>query len=177
MKLKQFLPALAAGSALLSGGVMAASDGTLGVDTGAGATSTGSSVITLTVPDLIKISNLDNIGMSFDGTDYVGSDDVCVYRNVTGEYSVTATSANGGAGTFLLDDGGTSTVEYSVDWAGTALTESSASGVLADADQTSVSCGGTPNIAVTVTATETDVAAATATGAHTDTLSLMVTAE
>lgn len=160
---------------------MAASDGSLA--TGAGATSTGTSVVTLTVPDLVRISNLNDITMAYTaGSGATGSDAVCVYKNVDGAYGVTAQSSNdpsgaGTSGTFTLSDGGTSTVAYSVDWGGSALTEDTISSGFTNADTTSVSCGGTPNITVTVSATDAQVGAATATGAHTDTLSLMVTAE
>lgn len=182
MTIKQTLSALAASVALVSTGAMAASDGNLA--TGAGATSTGTSVVTLTVPDLIKISNLNDITMTYNGTDaYTGTDDVCVYRNVTGAYGVTAQSANdpngdGTTGQFVLaDGGGTSTIEYSVDWGATTLTEDTLESGFTNADTTQVECGGTGNITVNVNATDAQVGAATATGAHTDTLSLMVTAE
>lgn len=180
MKLKQLLPALAAGSALVSGGAMAATDGSLA--TGVGATSTGTSVISLTVPDLIRISNLNDIAMAYTaGSGATGTDDVCVYRNGAGGYGVTAQSSNdaagvGTTGAFTLANGA-STVTYAVDWAGNALTEDTLLSGLTTAETTSTTCGGTPNITVTVTATDAQVGAATATGAHTDTLSLIVTAE
>lgn len=181
MKIKQALSALAASVALVSGtGAMAATDGTLA--TGAGSTSTGTSVVSLNVPDLIKISNLNDITMTQSGTDFVGSDDVCVYRNITGAYGVTAQSGNdpngaGTAGNFVLADGGGSTVQYSVNWGGTTLTEDTLESGFTNADTTQVDCGGTPNVTVTVTSTQNQVGAATATGTHTDTLSLIVTAE
>lgn len=182
MKLKHLATAIAASSLLASTGALAASDGTMG--TGAGSTSTGTSVITLTVPDLVKISNMNDITMTHNGVDaFDGTDDVCVYRNITGDYAVQAQSANdpngaGTGGTYTLSDGGTSEVAYSVDWAGTALDEDVKSAVFAGgADTTQTDCGGVPNVTVTVSATEAEVGAATATGAHTDTLSLIVSAE
>ena len=175
MEFKKTLLGLAAGFAIASTGAMAASQGSLA--TGANASSTGSSVVTLNVPNLIRISNVDDITMGYTaGSGATGTDDVCVFRNGGGNYSVQASSANG-SGSFQLTDGNGSTVPYAVDWAGTTLNEGTASATLTTSETTSPSCGGTPNITLTLTATDADVASATATGAHTDTLSLMVTAE
>lgn len=178
MQIKNTLSALAASVALASAGsALAASDGNL--QTGGSATSTGTSTVTLTVPQLIKISNMNDITLTKSGSSYTGSDDVCVYRNTSGQYSIQAQSqndpqGNGNAGKFVLSDGSSSTVEYSVNWGGSTLQEETSKS-FSNADTTQVNCGGSGNITVTLTATETQVGAATATGTHTDTLSLMVT--
>ena len=186
MQLKNALTALAAGVALATTGLaMAASDGSLGNDAGGGtAASTGSTVISLDVPKLIKISDMQDISMSQSGTNYVGSDQVCVYRNVTGNYRVTAQSGNDGtsgagngtSGNFFLNDGSGSEVNYSVTWNGASLTEDTPKTGLTSSETTNPNCT-SPNVTLEVTATESQVGAATSTGSHTDTLSLIVAAE
>lgn len=182
MTLKQLLPALAAGTALISGGAMAG-DGSLGV--GAGATSTGSTQVQLVVPDLIQISNIGEARMDLNHSTangrYEVTDGVCVYRNgSTGNYSVTATSANGGAGTFAMLGAGTGdTLAYSVSWNNTALTESANNnngGAFFTGNTTQVKCGGATNSTLLLTATEADVGAA-AQDTYDDVLSVTVTAE
>lgn len=179
MKLKQFLPALAAGSALISGGAMAANDGTLGVGY-SNVTSTGDLEVSVDVPDLILISDLADLSLTQSGgagSPYDASDNVCVFRNVSGDYTITASSTNG-SGSFVMEDGGgTSTIPYSVSWGGTALTEGTASAVLSNANTTQPNCNsGTGVISLDVSATEADVHGATVLGTHTDTLTLMVEA-
>lgn len=178
MQFKNALSALAAGVALAtSGTALAASDG--GLQTGTGTASTGTAQVKLNVPVLVRISNMNDITLDDDGTTYTGTDDVCVFRNVNGNYGVVAQSANdpaGTAGSFAMTDGSGSTVNYSVTWGGTGLTEDTSKS-FSNADTRSPSCSGTPNITVKVTSTYEQVGSATATGTHTDTLSLMVTAE
>lgn len=161
------LAAIAAAS--LSGGALAATvDGSLGV---AGASSTGTVDINLTVPDLVRVSNLNAITMADSGTDYAGSDAVCVYRNGTGNYSITADSASG-TGVFQVANGA-SNIDYTVDWGGSALAEATALNTTG-ANTTSQSCSGGTNLTVTVNATYEEVSGATTIGAHTDVLTLTV---
>ena len=64
---------------IASGTLMAATDGTLG------ATSTGTLDISVDVEDLVRISGLSDILLTFDATgtgDVVGSSTACVYRNI-----------------------------------------------------------------------------------------------
>ena len=173
---KKLIAAMAAGGLLFSGHALAAEDGDL--DVGVDASSTGSLEVLLQIPDMIRISNLNDVELLYNETteDFEGSDELCVFRNITGEYGVTATSANGN-GEFLLADAGTSTVPYSVTWAGTAVTEGDLLTGQNDADTTQPDCGGAPNITVDLVATGEDVASADSTDDHTDTLTLMVEAE
>ena len=173
---KKLIAALAAGGLAFSGSTMAATDGDMAV--GAGATSTGTLEVLLQIPDMIRISQLNDVELVHDAAtdDFTGSDDLCVFRNIDGTYGVTASSANG-TGDFLLSDGGTSTVPYTVNWQGGALDEGTLNSGHADADTTQPDCGGAPNITVELTATGDDVAAAETTNDHTDTLTLMVEAE
>ena len=156
---------------LSSGAALAATvDGDLGIN---GVSSTGTVDITLTVPDLVRVSNLNAITMTDNGTSFSGSDPVCVYRNFTGNYTVTADGTQV-PGTFTLQDGtNASSVLYTVDWGGNALTATTAV-ALGGADQTSQSCGGGTNLTLTVDATYEAVSAATIAGAHTDVLNLTV---
>jgi len=180
MKIKFFVPAIFSTTLLASGLAMAASDGSMG--TGASASSTGSAVITLNVPDLIKISDLND--MTIDQTNsFTASDNVCVYRNLAGGYGVVAQSSNdasgaGTAGDFTLSDGGTSAVNYSVTWGGTPLTEDTALTTLTSSNTTEANCQTSgPNVALGVSATENQVGEATSATPHTDTLTVVITAE
>ena len=175
MTIKFFVPAIFSSALLASGLAMAASDGSMG--TGASASSTGTAVITLNVPDLIKISAI-NQGNSFSATD-----NVCVFRNLAGGYGVVAQSSNdangaGTSGAFTLSDGGTSEVNYSVTWDGTTLTEDTAETGLTSSNTTEANCQTSgPNVALGVSATENQVGAATTATDHTDTLTVIITAE
>lgn len=179
MQLKNKLSALAASVALVSAGpALAATDGNLG--TGTGATSTGTSLVTLTIPDLVKISNVNDLTLAYNtGTaQYEASDGVCVYRNGTGNYSITASSGNG-TGSFVLNDGGGNTVPYTVSWKGTTLTEGTNDdngGTFYAGNTTSTTCAGGTNATVKAAVSETDAASAPQ-ATYDDTLSLLVTAE
>jgi hypothetical protein len=180
MKIKFFVPAIFSTTLLASGLAMAASDGSMG--TGAGASSTGTAIITLNVPDLIKISDMNDMTIN-QGNGFTASDDVCVFRNLAGGYGIVAQSSNdaGGAGTagdFTLSDGGTSEVNYSVTWDGTPLTEDTAVTGLTSSNTTEANCQTSgPNVALGVSATENQVGEATSATDHTDTLTVIITAE
>lgn len=125
----------------------AATDGTLG------ATSTGSLVVTITVPPLLRVTGLADraLGTWNGSSDMNSNDDVCIYSNVTsGSYKVTATGTGTG-GAFTLANGG-SALPYKVFWndvtgttgeveltAGTALTGQTGY------NNTSQTCGGGSN--------------------------------
>lgn len=173
---KRLLAAMAAGGLVLSGPLMAAEDGELAV--GAGAESQGSLEVMLQIPDMIRVSGFENVDLEFDDNteNFTGSNDLCVFRNITGEYAVTASSTNGD-GAFELSDGDASTVPYSVEWAGQGLDEDTALTGLDDADTSSPNCNGGTNVVMDLLATGDDVAAADTTDDHTDTLTVMVQAE
>lgn len=180
MRIKTFVPAICASTLLASSLAMAASDGTLG--TGAGASSTGSAIITLNVPDMIKLTDMNDL--TIDQTNgFAATDPVCVFRNLAGGYGVVAQSSNdangaGTAGAFTLNDGGTSNVNYSVTWGGSALTEDTAVTGLTSTNTTEANCQiSGPNVVMGVSATENQVAEATTSTPHTDTLTVIITAE
>ena len=171
MKMSKLVLAGSMVGMLSSGAALAATvDGNLGIN---GATSNGTVDITLTVPDLVRISNLNAITMTDNGTSYSGTDDVCVYRNFTGDYTITADGTQV-PGTFTLQDGtNASSILYTVDWGGAGLTATTAS-AQTGASTTSQSCGGGTNLTLTVDATYEEVSGASIAGAHTDVLNLVV---
>jgi hypothetical protein len=87
------------GGLSMSGAVVAATaDGTVG------ATSTGTLDVSVAVPEVALIQNLNAISLSYtSGSDAVGSDTFCIW-STTGGYNVTITSLNG-AGSFIAANG------------------------------------------------------------------------
>ena len=92
---------------LTTGAVFAATQGSVG------GISTGDITVSVTVTDEVRITGLDDLGGTFTGVDIVDSDQLCVYRNNTGNYNITATGTAGGA--FLIANGGTS-IPFTVGW-------------------------------------------------------------
>lgn len=92
--------------ALLATDAVAATDGTVG------ATSTGTSTISVTIPKLIRIRSMSDFTTgSYSGTgDIDQDDDVNVSVNYTGTYQVTGTGS-GAASAFTITDG-SSTIAY-----------------------------------------------------------------
>ena len=86
--LKKIALSTAIASSLFAGQAFAASQGTIG------ATSTGESVVSLTINDQVQISGVDDIALgAFDGTnDLTGSTAFCVYRSGAGSYEMTLTA-------------------------------------------------------------------------------------
>ncbi len=80
---------------------VAATDGSLG------ATSSGSTDVSLTIQDRVQISGMTNVALgSYTGTgDLTGSTDYCAYRNGGGNYTVKLTSSTG---SFAVANGGDS---------------------------------------------------------------------
>ena len=123
----------------------AASDGSLG------ASSTGTSDISVTTTEMAQITNMANISAgSYSGALGVDlNDDVCIYTNDAGatSYKVTATGnylANGGAGNlfFVKSTTTSSTIAYTVSWnnttgaGNTALTANTQSAAITGATNT-----------------------------------------
>lgn len=179
MKIK----ALVAGVAMMAvgGAAVAANQGPIGTAIPpANASSQGDLTINLSIPNIVRITGLTDIDLgTYAGVDVSGSDALCVYRNVTGNYSITAESTNTDAGgTFKLKGAGADYIPYSVAWThggGTvALTENAQSNAPTGASTTSTTCGGGTNHSVAVTVLATDADAATAVGAYSDVLVLTV---
>lgn len=162
---------------LISGSVMAATQGSLGTD------STGTLDITVDINDLVQVSNLTDLVLgTFNGggADLSDSDTFCVYRNGAGTFDITMTG-DGGSSAFTLTDG-TNTVPYAVDFTNipaastTAMTTNVALGGQANANTSSTTCGGTDNVSVTVTVASGDLASAPA-GTYGGTLTMVVAPE
>lgn len=98
----------------------AASDGTVGT------TSTGSSDLSITIPELIQISNVADLALNpYTGTgNFSQSDAVCVYSNMTpgasADYHVTVTGGNPpgtqGAGFFVGNATTDDSIPFQVYW-------------------------------------------------------------
>ncbi len=148
----------------------AAGDGTLG------STSTGTTDITLIIPNLIQVSDLNDMDLgTWDGSSVAGdSDTVCVYSNTGGNY--TATFSGSGAGAAFTINNGLATILYAVtydDGAGADPITSGTGLTCANANQASYTCGGTNNgtIAVSILATNMALMAA---NTYSGTLTMLV---
>lgn len=175
MRNKILVLAMAAAGVAFSGASVAATQGTVG------ATSSGSVVITATIPKLIRITDLADITVDVaaattnaDGyaADATGSSDACVRQNsTTATYGIKATSLNG---SFVLKSG-TLTVPYTLSWGVTDLTYNTA---LTTQTPDSTSLGSctpvTDKLGVKITAANLNTAEGSTT-AYTDTVTLLVT--
>ena len=104
-----------------------------------GSTSSGNSVVSLNIPELVGISGLSDISLSTSNmsTPATGNTTACIYTNSqnSGQYNITATSASdtSSTGTFYASNGSTK-LEYTAKWndgttdttltSGTTLTKS-----------------------------------------------------
>ena len=167
---------------IATSGLMAATDGTLGV------TSTGTLEIEVEVEDVVMISGLSDILISFDNTgtgDLTGSSTACIYRNGAGTYSVEATG-DGTANAFTINNGtATPTViAYTVAWddavAGTATSPVTVGTTLTNqsgANTTETDCNtGGANAFVEITVPRASLAAAPS-GTYNGTLTLEIAPE
>lgn len=174
MKLRTLAAALAASS--LAATSAFATDGTYGT------TSTGTTVITANIGNLVSITNIDDpITLAPNaGGDLVYTDDICLFRNGTDNQNlnVTFSSTNtDGSGAFRVTDG-TNLVAYTVDVAAGALagavnsdTATAANGSTDNLPGCSGSAGN--NASYTLTIPLASIQAAPA-GTYTDTLTIMI---
>jgi hypothetical protein len=156
---------------------LAATDGTLG------ASSTGTTAVTISIADLIQISGLSDITITPTTltSDASGNTTACIYTNgtnVPGGYQVTATSTNGTAGSsFDTADGGGNKLAYSAVWGdgstNTALTDGVASVGHTGANTKYADCNGSNNATLTLTFAAAAMQATPA-GTYNDTLTLEV---
>lgn len=167
---------------LLAGGAVssisaASTEGRLGV--GKGASSSGSARVVLEVPDMVKLSGVDDLVLSWNAGQggFSATDGLCVYRNGAGTYSVTASSQEGATGQFIMRGESGSAVSYEVSWNGEALPAGQRSAVRSDADSAALDCGGGNNVSLSVSASVEQVSQASVSGAHRDTLTLEIIAE
>jgi hypothetical protein len=159
---------------LLSGQALAATDGTLG------ATSTGTSLVSLSISQVFKITGLADIALgAFGTTDMTGNSDACIYTNTAGgAYHVKVTD-DSGTGGFALKTAGGSTVPYTVKWNSAAGTTGNAAVTYntdlagTNANTTSQTCAGGKNANVAVNVLATDLTAAAA-GNYSTTLSVLI---
>lgn len=157
--------------------LFSATQGTLGT------TSTGSVVVTITVPSLVSISGLTDITMAPTslGT-ATGNTTACIYSNLTGgNYFVTATSTNAAAGQFRAIASGGATIAYSAYWNNaaaasqtTTLVSGTKTAVQTGASTTSLTCGGTANANFNISLSAAQ-AAGVVQGTYTDTATLLIT--
>ncbi len=171
MKLNKFAVAAMVAGMGLSAGAMAATQGTVG------ATSQGDLLIEVTVPALIRITDLADINLGTyngDGVDRTGTSPACVRRNNAGTYGIVATSANGSF-TMVPDGAAATTVAYTVSWGGAPLTyNTNLPAQVADSATLGACAPVAGKLSVTAAATALDAAEP---DRYTDTLILTVTPE
>lgn len=119
--------------------------------------------IRIDVPDLVRISNLNDIALGFypGSGEMVGSDALCVYRNdPAGAYTVEA-SGQGSGNAFVLAQNGVElpfAVDYSDGNGWRALSAGGAPLAAGNAHSGSIDCGGGSNASVRVRITESVLA-------------------
>jgi len=176
MNAKHLAKSIALASLLAAGtGAFAANDGSLGQTN-----SEGDLTVTLNIEDRIQVTGLDDITVGpFSGSGNLsGETDFCVYRNGTGLYDLTASSANADGGTFRALNG-SDLIPYEVrfDTDGDASDAATIASGTAEEDITghasSLTCGSSNNASLNVRFLEADLLGAS-TGAYVDTLTVLV---
>jgi hypothetical protein len=179
--MKSFNTALTIASLLafttVSTHAFSAVDGTLG------ATSTATSLISVTVPSLYKITGIADIALgSYSGTGgLTGAEDVCVYSNATGAYHVVATDSStmSATGFSAQNAGATAQIPYTVKWnsatgtTGNAAVTYNTALAATNASTTSQTCGGGNNANLQISMIATDLQAAAA-GSYSTTISVLI---
>jgi len=160
---------------LLSGSVIAATQGTLG------ATSTGDLTITLDIANLVRVSNLNDINLGTfagGGGGLAGTDTFCVYRNGAGNYNINMTG-DGTANAFTLANGA-NTVPYTVDFVNGATTTAMNTGTglagQTGANTVSDTCAGVDNVSVNISVSNADLSSSPA-GTYSGVLTMVVAPE
>ena len=163
-----------AGTFVVAGSVMAATQGTLGP------TSTGTVDISVGVGDQIQITALADItGPYVPGSDFTGSSPACVYRNGgSGDFDLTITSSNGLGIDFRLNDAGTFVV-YDVTFNDSVSGAVNMDNAVLDnvsftnADTASPTCSGAPQSTLAINVPDANLGAV-GSGTYTDTLTILV---
>lgn len=174
MKLNKIVAGFAFAATLTAGQAMAASQGTVG------ATSTGSTDVTLEIADRVQISGVDDIALgAWSGSgDMTGVSEFCVYRSDAGNYKVTLTASTGAfqltSATTLDNIAFTARIDDDLDASnGEALTYNTASAV-ALVGSNSYTCGGVENAELHVTFAEAALQAASTANDYTATVTVLV---
>lgn len=130
---------LTAVSVLASAAVTAASDGT--PKSAAQGGSTGNAVVSVTIPTMIVIRDMDDLTTEWDGASNIQlTDATCVGMNHGGSnYGLTATG-DGAGNAFTLSETGGSTLPYAVSWSSTSTSATSGTS-LTSGSSTSFSSG------------------------------------
>jgi hypothetical protein len=165
-------------SGLTASPSLAATQGTTG------ATSTGSILITASVPNRARISGLSDVSFINQDPSTAASNaqNVCVWSNTaTKAYTITATGS--GTGSAFTLSNGSNTVPYTVEWAssinqttGTSLTAGTASSSLTST-ATNQSCASGPSASASliVGISTANLGTMSAGSSYTGTLTLLVT--
>lgn len=172
---------------IIAGAVLLASTSALATNDGAldNLTSVGDLDISVTIEDQIQISDLDDIVLgTYAGSGALtGSDAVCVYRNGSGNYSMSIDGGNNagavdaaGEGAFKLQNADSDEIIYTVKYDSAAMTAATAATGLSGAHTSSPNCSSGTNKIVEVDITEAELQAAKP-GAYVGTLWLTVAAE
>lgn len=172
---KVILKIVAVSSTVLSAVSYAATNGTLGP------TSTFSYNVTITIPERVRVSNIQNLAFGL----YPGSGNVtqsqgmCIYSNTSGGgYDVTL--LGDGAGNAFTISQGPNTIPYRVFWndvAGSVGEVEATSGITLSgqtgAHRTSLSCGGSDNANISILMEEGNVQGQP-NGSYTGVLSIII---
>lgn len=139
------------------------------------ATEKASATISFTIPNLVRVSGLNDMDLGvFAGGDLKASDNLCVYRNVSGAYAVTAVGGNNPAAFVLGHTEGSAAVPYQVSFGGVALQAGQASTTISGASTSSASCHGGSNAEIAVQVSADDIVAAAKPGLYADVLTVVI---
>ncbi|GAB1266341.1 hypothetical protein NBRC116493_33220 [Aurantivibrio infirmus] len=173
MKLRYLILPLAIASASSS---WAATDGTLG------ATSAGTTVVSVDVPDTVQVSVEQNVNMTYNqGVDSTGSTGICIYHRAVATAALTLSSSNqnsvGGTNPTLFNMlFGGNLLPYTVALSGASVVGSVTSGAKMSsiaADSAQVTCNGAFPISIDVNVSTGDLESTPA-GTYTDTVTVLV---
>lgn len=172
--LNKIINGLAFAGVLFAGQAMAASDGTLG------ATSTGTSLVSLTINDRVQISSVNDIALgAYAGTGTMsGQSTYCAHRNGGGNYTVTlttdqaaynvysATTLDSIPFTVLIDD------DNDASAGGASLAYNTASAALVG--HTAAACAAADNAAIQVSFTQANLQAVASANDYQATVTMLV---
>jgi hypothetical protein len=168
MRVKNLLLALVV---VASPTAVAATDGSLG------STSSGETVVSVSVPDLVQVTVQGDIALTHTvGSSSTGSTGLCIYRNGSSSVELTLTSANPDASNVFQMAAGTSRLPYSIGLTGGDTITNFTSGTaesLNGADSASSTCSGSYSHSMDVTVQSSDLDAAAA-GSYSDTVTILV---